>query len=171
VPQSYREAPNRDKLTIGVFGYGLAVIKKRVVIRSLCLKSMPSKCQPSTVVATIAMSVALTAGVGQRPESDEKRHTGRFHGRNFSVDCQRLLQVEHMLWAKQPPRRYVCFSCKGGTCEMLNEFYRMPTDLNPLPLQCPTWRGSRQEAATCSILLEQSRDKRSLALLFACTCD
>jgi hypothetical protein len=22
---------------------------------------------------------------------------------------------------------------------MLNEFERMPTDLNPLPLQCPTW--------------------------------
>jgi len=171
VSQSYQEAPNCDELTIGVFSYGLAVIEREWSFKVFRPKSMPSKRQPSTVVATIAMSVALLAAVGQRPEIDKKRRTGQFHRRNLSVDCQRLLQVEHMLWAKQPPRRYVCFSCKGGTCEMLNEFYRMPTDLNPFPLQCPTWRGSRQEAATCSILLEQSRDKRSLDLLFACTCD
>ena len=46
VPQSYQEAPSRDKLTIGVFSYGLAVIE-RVVIRRLSFevnaKQAPTK--------------------------------------------------------------------------------------------------------------------------------
>jgi hypothetical protein len=155
---------------VGVFSYGLAVIQREWSFEVFRSKSMPSKRQPSTVVAMIALSVALLAVVGQRPEIDKERRRGRFRTENRSVDCHRLLQMEHMLWPKQPPRTCAWFSREVGACEMLNEFWAILTDLNPLPFQCPTWSGSRR-APTCRILLEQSWHKSSAALMFACTCD
>ena len=154
-----------------MFSYGLAVIQREWSFEVFRLKSMPSKRQPSTVVAMIALSMALLAVVGQRPEIDKERRTGRFCIENISVDCQRLQQMEHMFWPKHMPRTCAWFSREVGTCEMLNEFWAILTDLNPLPLQCPTWPGSRRAAATCRILLEQSWHKSSAALMFACTCD